>query len=472
MFNRENALNEIDFLSRKDAKISLWNDLHLVVPPTVYPPREDTDLLSQVLKEIHPFGSKRLLEIGSGSGALSITAAMTGWAVDACDINPYAVAATHQNAQTANVSIRVSEGGIGPIEIQPMKPAWDSGAYDVVLWNMPYIPAEEAGNHVLGPMEEAALIDTHPDGLLEVFARNMAKNKLCKMDGMAFVVCRRFIDWKRSVDIFRRHGIASRLLRSVEFDDQEAIHVIAAWHPFISGKHHKVREIDSTNAEMLRGNYSDGDSLVATIQTDGRGRHGNHWQDHPDSFKGSWLLDSEHLLDITPLKQLYVTQEIRSALCFEKEHLQNMLTKWPNDLLLRGQQELQWHKVGGVLFQSFSKGDQQRIVIGIGINTNNRELQPGQGSLDEIGIYLNPSELFTILNAVVASIFEKKHMLLDRVSEENIDMESVLSNCIYRNQSCTVKTIIEQKIIIEGQEGQTFEIDDDDQINWKNLHPQ
>ena len=149
-----------------------------------------------------------------------------------------------------------------------------------------------------------------------------------------------------------------------------------------------------------------------------------------------------------------------------------MLTKWPNDLLLRGQQELQWHKVGGVLFQSFSKGDQQRIVIGIGINTNNRELQPGQGSLDEIGIYLNPSELFTILNAVVASIFEKKHMLLDRVSEENIDMESVLSNCIYRNQSCTVKTIIEQKIIIVGQEGQTFEIDDDDQINWKNLHPQ
>jgi len=223
---------------------------------------------------------------------------------------------------------------------------------------------------------------------------------------------------------------------------------------------------------MLRGNYSDGDSLVATIQTDGRGRHGNHWQDHPDSFKGSWLLDSEHLLEITPLKQLNVTQEIRSALCFEKEHLQNMLTKWPNDLLLRGQQELQWHKVGGVLFQSFSKGDQQRIVIGIGINTNNRELQPGQGSLDEIGIYLNPSELFTILNAVVASIFENKHMLLDRASEENIDMKSVLSNCIYRNQSCTVKTIIEQKIIIEGQEGQTFEIDDDDQINWKNLHPQ
>ena len=446
MFNRENALNEIDFLARKDAKICHWNDLELIVPPTVYPPREDTELLNHILNEMKPFSSKRLLEIGSGSGVLSILAAKAGWKVDACDINPYAVAATHQNAQASDVSIRVSEGGIGPVENYPLNPAWDSGAYDVVLWNMPYIPPEEAGDDVLGPMEEAALIDTHPDGLLEVFARNMAKNKLCKMDGIALVVCREYVDWKRSIDIFRQHGIASRLIRSIEFDDQEAIHVIAAWYPFISGKQHKVREIDSTNAEMLRGDYANGDSLVATIQTDGRGRHGNHWQDHPDSFKGSWMLDSTHLLQITPFKQLMVTQEICSALCFEKEHQQNMLTKWPNDLLLRYQQELQWRKTGGILFQSFSKGDEQRIVIGIGININKRELQPGQGSLDEIGIHVNSSELFPVLNAVVASIFEKKHAILERVSEDNIDLESVLSDCFYRNQLCTLETINPQKI--------------------------
>ena len=88
MFNRENAQKEIDFLSRKEAKICEWNGLELIVPPTVYPPREDTDLLHEVLKDLEPFGSKRLLEIGSGSGALSIVAAMSGWTVDACDINP------------------------------------------------------------------------------------------------------------------------------------------------------------------------------------------------------------------------------------------------------------------------------------------------------------------------------------------------------------------------------------------------
>ena len=51
MFNRENAQKEIDFLSRKDAKICKWNGLELIVPPTVYPPREDTDLLHEVLKD-------------------------------------------------------------------------------------------------------------------------------------------------------------------------------------------------------------------------------------------------------------------------------------------------------------------------------------------------------------------------------------------------------------------------------------
>ena len=257
MFNRENAQNEIDFLSRKDAIICEWNDLELVVPPTVYPPREDTSLLHEVLRDLKPFGSKRFWKLIRLRSLINRSSNVRGG--DACDINPYAVIATQQNAQALDVSIRVSEAGIGPEEASSMMQAWDSGAYDVVLWNMPYIPPDEVQDQVLGPMEEAALIDTHPDGLLNVFARNMAQNKLCKMNGIAFVVCRKYVGWKRSLDHFRQYGIASRIVQSIEFEDQESIHVIAAWHPFTSGKHHKVREIDSTNAEMLRGQYDVGD---------------------------------------------------------------------------------------------------------------------------------------------------------------------------------------------------------------------
>ena len=78
MFNHKNTQFEIEFLNRKEVQTIQWNSLELDIPPTVYPPREDTDLLDQVLARVSPFGSKRLLEIGSGSGAVSIAAAMRG----------------------------------------------------------------------------------------------------------------------------------------------------------------------------------------------------------------------------------------------------------------------------------------------------------------------------------------------------------------------------------------------------------
>ena len=113
MFNPENAQNEIDFLNRSESKHLAWNSLSLQIPPTVYPPREDTTLLCDVLQSIKPYGTRSLLEIGSGSGALSIIAAKQGWNVHACDINPYAVAATRLNAQEASVEVEVREGGLG-----------------------------------------------------------------------------------------------------------------------------------------------------------------------------------------------------------------------------------------------------------------------------------------------------------------------------------------------------------------------
>ena len=296
MFEPEITQNEIQFLNRNDGQLRTWNSMDLFIPPTVYPPREDTDLLNEVLKTITPFGTKHLLEIGSGSGALSISAARLGWDVDACDINPFAVEATRHNAAEAGIEVLVSEGGIGPQDEQSY--AWHPGSYDVVLWNMPYIPADEIGDQLLGPLEEAALIDTHPEGLLTVFARTMANNLLCKMNGIALLVCREHAGWRRSVDILRQYGLAARIVRTLTFEDDEAIHVLAAWHPFVSNKHHRIREIDSTNAELLRGQYAPGDSLIAQIQTSGRGRHGRSWQDYPQSFKGSWVLDEEALSSI------------------------------------------------------------------------------------------------------------------------------------------------------------------------------
>ena len=150
MFDENKAFREIELLGGEAREIK-WKKFHLTIPHTVYPPKEDTDLLATVLEKITPFGKKRLLEIGSGSGALSILAASMGWEVEACDINPFAAAATRFNALENGFDITSAEGGIGPSadgnHSQWMKP----GSYDLVVWNMPYIPASEIEEY-LGPM--------------------------------------------------------------------------------------------------------------------------------------------------------------------------------------------------------------------------------------------------------------------------------------------------------------------------------
>ena len=471
MFNPENAQNEIDFLSRSSSTSQTWKSIDLTIPPTVYPPREDTALLHQVLSEIQPFGSRTLLEIGSGSGALSIAAAGFGWNVDACDINPYAVLATRQNAKNANVHVEAFEGGIGPSEFESKTSQLESQRYDVVLWNMPYIPAEEV-DQLLGPMEEAALIDTHPQGLLTVFARMMAQNRLCKLNGIALLVCRENVDCMRSVDILRQQGLAARVVRSLTFDDDETIQVIATWHPFVLSKHHHLREVDSTNAELLRGKYATGDSIVANVQTSGRGRHGNRWQDHPQSFKGSWMLDPSSIVQLSPKRQIEVAQEIRFVLCSEHLHLQKMRIKWPNDILVRSDEAELWRKCGGILFQSYSKGEEQRIVLGVGINTIAKSLRPGQGCLEEIEVTSNPSRLFTLLNAVVASLFEIKTEVPPTSLEQEIAINSLLCKCFYRNEECALESVSENGITVIDSSGNRLNIQNPEELSWTNLDPQ
>ena len=93
------------------------DEIELHIPPTVYPPREDTVLLDRVVAELGPGCDRHLLEIGCGSGAISISAALRGWKVSACDVNPLAIAATRGNATTLglNLDSEVREGGPGDV---------------------------------------------------------------------------------------------------------------------------------------------------------------------------------------------------------------------------------------------------------------------------------------------------------------------------------------------------------------------
>ena len=128
---------EVEYSSSDQSKVHDFeiNDkisVNLIVPPTVYPPRRDTKLLLKGLERIN-LQPGELVEIGCGSGAISIAKALEGWNVTAFDVNPLAVVATKGNSEVAGVNDRVTveEGGVG-------EEYWKLPANaDLVVWNLP-----------------------------------------------------------------------------------------------------------------------------------------------------------------------------------------------------------------------------------------------------------------------------------------------------------------------------------------------
>jgi len=81
----------------------------MVVPPTVFHPRYflTSKFMAEFLRR-QDFDGKRILDLGCGSGILSLAAASAGAHVTSTDINPVAVAATGTNAQLNTLAERIS----------------------------------------------------------------------------------------------------------------------------------------------------------------------------------------------------------------------------------------------------------------------------------------------------------------------------------------------------------------------------
>jgi release factor glutamine methyltransferase len=118
----------------KDREVKFMN-MHLHVPSGVFHPSLffSTKTMCQFLSTLN-LKNKQVIEIGCGSGALSIYAAKLGAQVFCCDINPLAVTTTQQNAQKNQVSITVIESDL--FELVPDK------KFDLILNNPPYYPKD------------------------------------------------------------------------------------------------------------------------------------------------------------------------------------------------------------------------------------------------------------------------------------------------------------------------------------------
>ena len=353
---------------------------NLSIPKTVYPPREDTDLLANRIIKLGPGRGRKMLEIGSGSGAVTILAASLGWNVHACDINPFAVSATKGNLEQNGFSGIVKEGGIGPEKF----PFEDK--FDLVIWNLPYI-VSHANEEFLGPMEDAALLDNDLLGLDVRLARCIKSNQLLTSEGIGIMVC-------RIQSVKSSYCISHRIWDRMLFEDGEEIVTVCLWEPYVSSTSLFLKETGSTNQDILSGDYVER-HIYASKQTRGRGRYQRKWESMEKAYAGSWDISENESMP-PGIIQLAAALAVVNALDNDQ-----LSVKWPNDIMINRK------KIAGVLVESISSSNKSKVVLGIGINIegSNSEFDFTYSSLSEIGNY-DIHDLDRVLHINIANLFE------------------------------------------------------------------
>jgi BirA family biotin operon repressor/biotin-[acetyl-CoA-carboxylase] ligase len=132
-------------------------------------------------------------------------------------------------------------------------------------------------------------------------------------------------------------------------------------------------ETDSTMrraAELAAGETAEGYTVLADVQTSGRGRRGRSWVAPP----GSSLLCSVLLRPALPPSRLPLLPLVAGLALAEAvtPHVQavEVALKWPNDLLAGGR------KAGGVLTEAIAPG---AVVLGVGLNVDWRGVERPAG---------------------------------------------------------------------------------------------
>lgn len=110
-----------------------YNGIQLSVPDGVFHPRyfTSTKLLLNWINE-NEIEGKRVLELGCGSGVVSLSAAQKGAQVTSSDINPIAVQNLIENAKTNSIDLTVVQSD--------MFADIPTETFDVILINPPFYP--------------------------------------------------------------------------------------------------------------------------------------------------------------------------------------------------------------------------------------------------------------------------------------------------------------------------------------------
>lgn len=115
----------------------------LLVPPGVFAPHSDSELLAAAVRREALPSAGRVLDLCTGSGVVALAAAGGGGDVTAVDVSRRALFAAWWNARQAGLRVRVRRGSLfAPVAGE---------RFDLVVSNPPYVPSSADGVPRRGP---------------------------------------------------------------------------------------------------------------------------------------------------------------------------------------------------------------------------------------------------------------------------------------------------------------------------------
>ncbi len=187
--------------------------LELEVPPSVYQPSDDTRLLVRAaLEKIkgHAGRAAQVLEIGTGSGAVSLCLAKTRGKecqIVACDISPDAIETAKSNAVKNKLEVKMVRS-----DLFFSLPA--SARYDWIIFNPPYLPTAKL-DKVRGALNVA--LDGGADGLAVVKTFVEEAGAHLAPGGHVLLVVSSLQPQQKLQTLLRRHGFTGQILSEESF---------------------------------------------------------------------------------------------------------------------------------------------------------------------------------------------------------------------------------------------------------------
>ena len=177
---------------------------------TVYIPSDDTFLLAENL-EIKE--GQKVLEIGTGSGLVSMYASLLTDDVTATDINYNALELAEKNFKLNNINtIKLEFGDL----FEPVK----DKKFDVILFNTPYLPtdSDDIINDDLNYAFDGGL-----DGrkVIDRFINEVSNHLNDK--GIVQIIQSSLSDNNRTLDMFDRNGFVAEIAESEKFFFEEIV---------------------------------------------------------------------------------------------------------------------------------------------------------------------------------------------------------------------------------------------------------